>query len=417
MSIMRTGPRGLLVTVGLALVLAGCSFGPQAAPKRGPQSSAGQKSKPDATGPAQTGSLKVIAFYDASGSPAPPDPFSLLQSHPGLVTDISPFWFKVNSDGSIATRPQGNVAALVAQQHMGLVPLFNNAKGEDTFLHTAALRSTVIHNIVGLVTKQHYAGVNIDFQGLKPTDRTDLTLFMDQLYRQMPKSTLLSMSVVPLTNLNGPRSAYNYAALDHVVGAMVLMAYDLHGNGTGPGPVSPIAWVARSIRLAIKAGVKPSKLYLGIANYGYDWAGSSTTAATVPLKVMHAHQYGTYTWVSQYAEGKDTFTQGGVTHTIWFVPDRGAVARINLAKQYHLGGVAFWRIGYEDAKWWNAVATALGRPSTTGASRRPAGKRTTTGQPGAGARTGPKAGTRNRTQTRRPIGPVQRTPQHKGRPA
>jgi spore germination protein YaaH len=409
--------RAGLLGAALALLSAGCSWGPTAAPKPAPKKPPRQTGS-TANSPTTPSGLKVIAFYDyQAGTAAPPNPLSLLKAHPGLVTDIAPFWYKVAADGSISTRPQGNVAALVAQLHAGLMPLFDNAGGTDAFLHTAQLRTTVVNNIVGLVTHQHYAGVNIDFQGLMPSDRQDLTLFMDQLSRAMPSNTLLSMSVVPLTNLNGASSAYDYAALNRVVGAMVLMAYDLHGDGTAPGPVSPIAWVSRSIRLAIKAGITPGKLYLGIADYGYDWPAGSTKAATVPLKVMHAYRYGRYVWVPQYAEGKAVYTSGGVTHTIWFVPDRGAVARIQLAKRYHLVGVAFWRIGYEDAKWWNAVARAIGGPAT-GAARRRAGRR----MPGHGAskaglrvRPAPRGAPRKAGITRKPH--PRRSPQHRGRPA
>jgi spore germination protein YaaH len=406
-----------LILLAASVALAACQWGPSAAPKPGP-------AKPPArTGPSTTSKttasgLKVIAFYDyEAGTKAPPNPFALLAAHPGLVTDISPFWYSVQPDGTITSRPQGNVAALLAQMHVGLMPLFDNANGTDAFLKTPTLRSTVIHNIVSLVTTNHYPGLNIDFQQLQPSDRAALTAFMQQLARALPANTLVSMSVVPLTNKNGSRSAYDYRALNGVVGAMVLMAYDLHGDGTPPGPVSPIDWVARSIRLAIGAGITPAKLYLGIADYGYDWPAGSTHATTVPLKVMHAHQYGTYTWVPRYAEAEDIYTApDGVRHVIWFVPDRGAVARIRLAQQFHLAGVAFWRIGYEDAKWWSAVAAAIGGPSSTGAARHRAGMR----RPGHGAspvrlRARPTHLRRKAGTIHRPMHP-RRSPQHRGQP-
>lgn len=355
-----------VMALGLGISLTGCTWGgpPSAAPKPMPPANGGPT-------PTRSG-LGVLAFYDQTAATTPPNPFGLLKSHPGLVTDIAPFWYKVDAKGVVTSRPQGNVATLAAQQHLRLVPLFNNANGTDLFLHSAGTRHAAISHIVALVKSHHYAGVNIDFQGLKPMDRHDLTLFMDQLHQAMPRAAFISMSVVPLTNLNGSQSAYDYRKLDHVSQAMVLMAYDLHGNGTPPGPVSPIQWVSRCIQIALKAGVAPHKLYLGIADYGYDWASGSTKAATVPLKAMHAHQYGKYTWNPRVQEATVTYTKAGVKHVIWFVPDRGAVSRIKLAQRDHLGGVAFWRIGYEDARWWTAVAGALGQAPTTGAAKKAA---------------------------------------------
>jgi spore germination protein YaaH len=350
------GPRAraAIFSVSLAASLSGCSFlgAPPPAPKPAPRLT--QPAAPPAR------RLKVMAFYDqAAGQAAPPNPLALLRAHPGLVTELAPFWYTVEPSGTVVGRPQDNLPALAAQQHLPLVPLFNNAGGTDAFLKDSAARARVVAQIAGLVRDKHYAGVNIDFQGLPPADRQPLTAFMEALARALPKGSLLSMSVVPLKTTNGSQSAYDYRALDHIVGAMVLMAYDLHGNGTPPGPVSPIRWVARAIFRARRAGVAANKLYLGIADYGYDWVAGSTKATTVPLKVMHAYRYGRYRYVPRYQEATATYVAQGVKHIIWFVPDRGAVARIRLAERYHLGGVAFWRIGYEDARWWNAVAFAL----------------------------------------------------------
>jgi spore germination protein len=331
--------------------------------------------------------LRMLAFYDQTSSPAPPHPLVLLRSHPGLVTDLAPFWYEVEASGNVISKPQGDILSVARAQHLKLVPLFNNAQGTDAFLHSAATRRVAVDHIVHLVARRHYAGVNIDFQGLKAADRTDLTRFMTLLDRRMPKGTLVSMSVVPLSNQNGMATAYDYAALDRVTDAMVLMAYDLHGDGTNPGPVSPLAWVKQAVRTALAAGIQPSKLYLGIADYGYDWAVGSTKATTVPLKLMHQHHYGPYRWVPSVAEATASYVKDGVRHVIWFVPDRGAVARIRVAQADHLAGIAVWRLGYEDAKWWNAVAGALNRP--TGVA--------------AGVRAHPRATPR-------------RTPQHRGHP-
>lgn len=359
----RVTPWVLAASIG-SLWLGGCGTAPapQPTPKANsskPTTQPKPTAKTQVSGAKTTQKLKVIAFYDQTMSAVSPDPFTLLKAHPGLVDYLSPFWYEVSSTGSIISKPQGNAAALAQQDHLPLMPLVTNAAGTDGFLHTASARASAIGQIVNLVKTHHYVGVNIDFQMLKSTDRTDLTTFMDSLYKAMPKTDVISMSIVPLTSLNGQSSAYDYAALDKVVGSMVLMAYDFHGNGTSPGPVSPYGWVAKSITSAIKAGVKPAKIYLGIADYGYLWTQGSTKATTIPLKVMYQHKYGAYTWSPTYKEAYDKYTSGGVSHIIWFVNDRAAKDRINLAEKYHLGGVAFWRIGYEDAKWWNTVAKAI----------------------------------------------------------
>lgn len=352
-----------------SLLLTACGTTPAPQPKATTKSSKSSAKPNTATNIGTAANrLKVIAFYDQSMSSVAPDPFVLVKAHPGLVNYLSPFWYEVSSAGAIISKPEGNAATLAAQDHLPLMPLFNNAGGSDAFLASPTTRSTAVSNIVKLVTTNKYAGVNIDFQLLKATDRTYLTQFMQSLRQAMPTGDIISMSVVPLTSNSGQSSAYDFAALNKVVDAMVLMAYDLHGDGTPPGPVSPYMWVRKSITTALNAGIQPSKLYLGIANYGYLWSNGSTKATTIPLKVMHQHQYGTYLWSPTHKEAYDRYTSNGQSHMIWFVNDRAAVDRINLAKRYHLAGVAFWRIGYEDAKWWNAVATAISSSAKSPAS-------------------------------------------------
>ncbi|MCY0880779.1 MAG: glycosyl hydrolase family 18 protein, partial [Firmicutes bacterium] len=288
-----------------------------------------------------------------------PAPFTLVKEHPGVVTDISPFWYEVTGTGSIISKPQGDAAQLAKEDHLPLTPLFNNAGANDTILQSTASEDTAIHNIVSIVKKNHYAGVDIDFQQLKDSDRAGMTRFVQQLRKALPSSDIISVSVVPLTSQNGQTGAYDFPALAKSATYLVLMAYDLHGNGTQPGPVSPYKWVKQSIELSLKSGVPAQKLFLGIADYGYLWTGNSTKATAVPLKVMYQHKYGAYKWNSTYKEAYDTYTSGGVKHVIWFDNDRAAVDRIKLAEQYHLGGIAIWRLGYEDAKWWDAIVPAL----------------------------------------------------------
>ncbi|CAB1128754.1 Glycoside hydrolase [Candidatus Hydrogenisulfobacillus filiaventi] len=361
---MRTLPgRRLLAAAAAGLLLGTAGCGRPAA--GGPQGGGAIRSAGRGGAPTRLRSgLKVIAFYDQSAANKTPESFSLLKAHPGLVTYLSPFWYEVGPTGSVVAKPEGPVASIAAGEHMQLVPLFNNLAGNDAFLHSPLTRTAAVHHIVDLVRSRHFAGVNIDFQLLKPGDRADLTAFMTELDHALPKGSLVSMSVIPSvsSNRNGPAAAYDLAALAKVSDAVVLMTYDLHGNGTPPGPVSPYPWVVKAVRYSIRAGLPPSKIYLGIADYGYEWRQGSTKAVTIPIKAMHQHIYGTYRWVPGVDEGTDTLVKHGVTHIIWFVPDRGAVARIELAKRLHLAGVAFWRLGYEDAKWWNAVSGALSRP-------------------------------------------------------
>lgn len=361
---IKTAVLGWIPVLALpAMVLAGCGT-PTAQGGAGKSSNTPRvASAGHPAGVTIKGGMKVIGFYDQSTSNS--NSFQMLKSHPGLVSYLAPFWYEVTPSGGLLSKSQGNAAQLAGQDHIPITPLINNQNGNATFLHTAAGRAAAVKAIVGMVNQGHYPGVHIDFQLLKPSDKTDLTLFMQTLAKALPSGSYLTMSIIPPTssNMNGQAGAYDLAKLQAITKGLVVMAYDLHGDGTPPGPVSPFPWVKTAIADTEKAGVPTHKIILGIANYGYLWKAGSTSAATIPLYAMHQHRYGNYTYNTTEQEGTTKTTISGTSGTVWFVPDRGAVARIQLAEQDHLGGVAFWRLGYEDMKWWNAVSSALtGKP-------------------------------------------------------
>ncbi len=139
------------------------------------------------------------------------------------------------------------------------------------------------------------------------------------------------------------------------------MTYDNHNNSTPPGPVAPLPWVRAAVKTAIKQGVPPNRIALGLATYGYDW--SSTGVATMPLKnvlLLERNLKITPVWDSVAQEAHFTYTDSkGVTHTVWYQGQRGLASRISLAEKNKLWGVAIWRVGYEDQAYWGTLDKLL----------------------------------------------------------
>jgi spore germination protein len=170
----------------------------------------------------------------------------------------------------------------------------------------------------------------------------------------------------------------------------ILMAYDRHATGSPPGPVAPMPWVKQAVSHAIAVGVKPSQLLLGVANYGYDWPQGSTNAATVSYAQISKMNVKPI-WDAASGEYHFTYTKNGITHQVWFEGTRSMSEKVSLAKAQKLSGIAVWRLGYDNTKWWSALANQVGNSVPKGGTvqGRPMAGRSGTGTAsGRPARTG-----------------------------
>ncbi|MFX4262463.1 glycosyl hydrolase family 18 protein [Pelotomaculum propionicicum] len=109
--------------------------------------------------------------------------------------------------------------------------------------------------------------------------------------------------------------------------------------------------------------VPTEKISLGIASYGYDWLSGGTRANVVTtLDVMQKTGHGGFTagWDepsrTPFVKYRDS---QGRDREIWFENSAGAGHKMALVKRYRLAGFYFWRLGYEDAKFWQTVRESL----------------------------------------------------------
>src|ERR1019366_1813061 len=118
-----------------------------------------------------------------------------------------------------------------------------------------------------------YAGVNVDFEELAPRDREPFVAFMRQLRAKLQPAGLLLTESVPIED-----PAYDLKQLAEVNDYLVPMVYDEHYQSGEPGPIASEAWFQKQIdRLGQIA--PPSKMLIGIGNYGYDWTIGGTGSA------------------------------------------------------------------------------------------------------------------------------------------
>lgn len=329
-------------------VLAGCGSVGHASPKaKSPSRTAGKRhsGKGAATG-TSAGKLKVLAFW-AHHKALPP---TALGAENHSLTYLSPLWYSMTASGTLTTHTDPALLAEAKKLHLPIIALVNDATGTQAFLKSAATRKAAVTSIDHLVTTNHYAGVNIDFEPPHTSVSPELSMFMLELHDALPHSDTIVLDVVPHSG-----GAYNFKRLAPEVTQFQLMSYDEHADGTAPGPVAALNWVT-SLTNRLKGQVPSSKIYLGVALYGYEWAAGSTHATTIPYNAITPAMKAKGTWNTRYQE----MTAKIGTNTYWWENRKGITQKIALAKKDHLAGVAFWQIGYANPAIYHLLTKDIG---------------------------------------------------------
>jgi spore germination protein YaaH len=271
--------------------------------------------------------------------------------------------------------------------------------GEYKVLEDNTAMHTAIQNLVSLVQKNNYAGLNIDFQGLPFQARTGLNAFVDELAHQLHgMNKTVAVDIIPTQAQTGAHGAYDEVTLSHYADQLILMTYDRHDNTSSPGPVSPHAWVVAAVKHALASGVPASKIVLGVNSYGYDWNLSSGKGTTVGQAQASSTPNSQKSYSSTTKETKVTFTKNGVKHVIYYGGRQALADKIAIAKQYKLAGIAIWKVGYENQGFWQELLTKNGNAASGSQTS------TTSGTGGSAASRTRHAHKKGKPMTHRPIG-------------
>lgn len=307
----------------------------------------------------------VVLGYYAQFSPTDLAAQRSLASHRSELTSVAPLWYSLAADGSLTRRGYDRrpLLSVTGAARLPVLALVTNAGMNNAVLTDPAARRRGVEALYQLVRASGLAGVNIDFEGLKPSSGPGLTAFLRQLYGRLhPEGYLVTAAVAARQSAdpsaNDWVAAYDYGALAPWVDYLVVMAYDQHWQTGTAGPVAGLGWVEQTVRYAVSQ-VPREKIVLGLAGYGYDW-GSDGSNAVVPAAEAEglARRYGTrLAWDDASSEPTFTYWRGGVKHEVWVENSYAVELRLALAARYRLGGVALWRLGQEEDRLW----TVLGR--------------------------------------------------------
>ena len=294
-------------------------------------------------------------------------------------SEVSPWMYGLNSSGRIVPQFAPAQAAAVDAQlarlraaRIPLVPtLANVVQGTwvyqpvlTSILHIPGVRAQHVAAIVALVERQHYAGIDIDYEDLAASDRTAFTAFITLLAGALhAKGKVLSVDLFAKPTNRGydqRNVAQDYRAIGRVADQVRLMGYDYHWAGSGPGPVAPIGWIRAVLRYT-KTQIPASKIILGVPLYGYDWVNGHGTPVSWLQAFRLSQQYGVQPHFDAASQSPwfDYVDQSGRRHVVWFENGPSTQAKFEAAESAGIGGVYVWMYGIEDTSIWTALRQSL----------------------------------------------------------
>lgn len=292
----------------------------------------------------------------------------------GNLSLVSPSYFDINADGSLKITTQYDSTFVKEMHNRGIkvVPFLSNHW--DRTIGRAALsnREKLTTQIADFIIKNNLDGIQVDIENTTEIDRDAYTDLVKQLREKLPSDKEVSVAVAANPNgwTKGWHGTYDYKELAKYSNYLMVMAYDESYEGSPEGPVASYGWVERSIQYALKQGISPDKIVLGIPFYGRYWKEGEATGGTgisnVRVDELLSKYGGTVVFDEATKSPKATVTikQGDPvttiagktlapgTYKIWYENSDSIAAKFDLIHKYNLKGSGSWSLGQESTAIW-----------------------------------------------------------------
>jgi cellulose synthase/poly-beta-1,6-N-acetylglucosamine synthase-like glycosyltransferase/peptidoglycan/xylan/chitin deacetylase (PgdA/CDA1 family)/spore germination protein YaaH len=331
-----------------------------------------------------------------------PASYSSLKQHIHQIDLLFPEWLHVvTPDGSLTSYSMDNRSFAVVDA-TGVLPVDHEhrvahtiaAAGEDTeifplvnnydpikgifqpsigdFLSNAASRAHFVQQVDQfLAASPSYRGISLDFEEIPDEAQPGYMALLTTLYQNFQQRNLKLYVNTPV----GDDSLDLKYMADHSDG-LLLMNYDQHQEGSGPGPIAAEDWFLDNLKTVLKV-VPKQKVICSLGSYGYDWTMSLPPVDPkhpgrvpknfVPKVLGVPEEMSTQeTWqAADDAEAQieldpDSLNvhfaydddDAHVRHQVWFLDAVTVLNQMRAARALGIETFALWRLGSEDNSLW-----------------------------------------------------------------
>ncbi len=309
------------------------------------------------------------------------------------LTTLAYFSLSVNEDGTIQkfTNPGETEPGYLSLTRGKADPFFANAKNNDIKLSLVIFGAddekiaslledpeksaeNLMNDITPMMEERGFTDLNLDIEQVgnaSPSAKMKYTQFVKKVsdILKVKKDRTLSICVYASSFIK-ETNLVDIKNIEPLVDKFIVMAYDYHfigsnvtgavAPGEGGGTISEF-----DVLTSVKSGltiVPPEKIILGIPLYGYEWETIRDTSrsATIPGTGMTISNRRAEELLINCATCSAVFdemdkenyiiyknNETGNFHQVFFPDTKSTEYKIQLAKDYKLGGLALWALGYE----------------------------------------------------------------------
>jgi spore germination protein len=279
------------------------------------------------------------------------------------LTYLLNFSYGITASGELIDLEDGNLQAAADNAGVGtlmvLTPFNENGQFSNELasqvLNNDAASANLARNIRDTVISKGMSGVDFDFEYVYAEDK-DLyvSLVEDTAALLRPLGYTVTAALAPKTSAEQSGLLYaghDYRGMGLAADYVLLMTYEWGYTYGPPMAVAPLNKVREVIEYGISE-IEPSKILMGIPNYGYDWTlpfvkGESTARKiSIDEAFAIAASYGAEIQFDETAQSPMFYytDENDLEHIVWFEDERSLSAKLNLIDEYGLAGAAYWNI-------------------------------------------------------------------------
>ena len=300
---------------------------------------------------------------------------TLIRTLPYL-TYISIFTYGFTPEGELIGIDDEEIIAIAREY--GVAPLmllstyteggiFSNELASAIFNNMEA-QNRLIDNVIANMQAKNYYGLDIDFEYILPEDREAFVNFIQNITTRLHEVGYdVMVALAPKTSAGQQGllyEAHDYDAIGAIADLVLLMTYEWGYTFGEPMAVAPYNKVREVLDYAVTA-IEPSKIQMGIPNYGYDWAlpfERGVTRARVIGNVAAVEQARDENVAIEFDEVARApfytyYDENGIQHIVWFEDARSIDAKVRLVNEYGFNGVSYWTImRFFPQNWWVVIS-------------------------------------------------------------
>lgn len=292
--------------------------------------------------------------------------YNSIKKNSNTLDEVVTFSYVADKNGNLTGEAPLDQLSLAKVSGIKTYALVHNYSGSNfdkqkikALLQSDSARRNLANNLLNVIAKNGYDGVNIDFENIDYRDRQYYSLLIKELKDVLSSKDYRLTVSIPAKTVDNPNNSWNGAFDYKVIGAyadeVLLMTYDEHGTWGAQGPIASIGWVEKCIEYAVTS-IPKNKILLGLAAYGYEWSQDGNRALSLNAVNNLISRYGGNTAFDSISKSPEyVYYADGVKHTIWFENAKSISYKLKLVDKYDLRGIGIWRLGLEDSKYFDAI--------------------------------------------------------------